>query len=122
LLRSNKLASFLRYNGFTLLEVLLATFILSFALLSIVALSASTFARNLEADFNSQSVTWLSNALELSYISTLDDVFSPWQEAIVSTLPKAQALHKCTKRHCQFTICWQLHQAVAHCSKLEVGA
>lgn len=98
-----KLPSFakqLHSNGFSLLEVLIAAFILAFGILSITAMQTAALKRSQNAYFQSIAVNQINNIQAQFTVGDRDCTI--WQAQCAALLPHVEA--KCNRK--TVSLCW----------------
>ncbi|MCK4609214.1 MAG: prepilin-type N-terminal cleavage/methylation domain-containing protein [Gammaproteobacteria bacterium] len=90
--------------GYSLLEVLLALFILSLGLLGIAALQTISIKRNMNAYLHSVAVTQMAAATDRFAVGNMSAELSYWNQANTKLLPKGQGSYDSASH--TLTLCW----------------
>ena len=98
-------------KGFTLLEVLLAMFILSFALLSITGMQLSALSHSRESYYYNLAVMQLNCMLERlranTSITARNNELQRWNQINTRLLPQGQGSYQCQEHACTVSISWR---------------
>jgi prepilin-type N-terminal cleavage/methylation domain-containing protein len=100
-----------RFRGFSLLEVLIAAFILAFGILSIAGLQISSLRRAQDAAFQAIAINQVNNILAQFSVGDFD--CSVWKVQSAALLPHADL--RCNRK--SVTLCWQGKNADKQCVK-----
>lgn len=107
--------------GFSLLEVLIALFVLSFSLLILVNFTTGAWRRAYDAYFTALAVTVAGNRVEAAYARDSQIYDDDWQRLIANVLPHGQGSCLTTEAGFKVKVSWQqLWQKYK--IKYEVGA
>jgi len=93
-------------RAFTLIEVLVATFILAFGMLGMLALQVYSEQRNHDAYLESVAATQLSSLYEQFQVNTVTPDIQHWQDEVSSLLPHGRGEYVCEARQCHIQVCW----------------
>ncbi len=104
-----------RMQGFALIEVLIALFILSFGLLSITDMQLSALSRSREAYYSSLAITQLDSMLERLRANVASDARNDelrrWNQLNLILLPQGEGSYHCQESACEVRLSWRYKQA-----------
>lgn len=96
-------------NGFTLFEVLISLFILSFGLLTILGLQTAALQRNIDAYFESLATIQAANLAECIHANSIDNCLPDWTQQIAILLPQGSGTCKKNTAGYKISVCWTPH-------------
>jgi type IV pilus assembly protein PilV len=98
-------------KGFTLLEVLISLFILSYGLLSMAGMQLSALQHSQDAYLRSVATVQLNSMLERlranSSAVVRDRELLRWNESNLRVLPRGKGEYQCKGENCTATIFWR---------------
>lgn len=104
-----------RMQGFALIEVLIALFVLSFGLLSITGMQLSALSHSREAYYSSLAITQLNSMLERLRVNASstarDDELRRWNQLNLMLLPQGEGSYHCQESVCEVRLSWRYKQA-----------
>ena len=88
-------------KGFSLIEVMIALFILAFGLLGILSLQTITLKRDHDTYLQNIAITQIASAFEISQLTTKEEI-SNWNAANAKLLPQGAGEISADK----ISVCW----------------
>lgn len=101
-----------RFSGFSLLEVLISTFILTFGLLGIMGIYLNSFKRMEDSYWHTLATSQLIAAAEQQ--QTLDNDYFDWRKDCERLLPHGE----CKYENNRISVCWVNKQRNKQCLSL----
>ena len=96
-------------SGFSLLEVLIALFILTFSLLTLSFTEISVFRSATDTYFTSLGQVQDVNMAECMKVSSSSDCLLPWNTENAKLIPDANGSVKKLTSSNKISLCWQAH-------------
>lgn len=97
-------------TGFSLLEILIALFILSFSLLGIAALQTSALHHSQDAYLRSIAAVQVANMAERSLAEQVTTAeINAWNTANATLLPEGTGIYKSLTNYHRIIISWKSH-------------
>ena len=108
-------------RGFSLLEILVALFILSFCLLGIAGLQNAALRHTQDAYLRSAAVVQVADMAERTLVCPVSgDEITAWNTANAQLLPQGKGTYKNLKSGNKITLSWQSHFSKVNSVSLEV--
>jgi len=102
-------------TGFSLIEMLIATFVLAFGFLSIATLENTSLARSYDDYLRSIAISRLRNICERLYIAGDVNAITAWNKENSAFLPFANSKTRKEKNGYSIQLCWHGHGETENC-------
>lgn len=109
-----------RAHGFSLLEVLIALFILAFSLSALANFVTTAWRRTYDAYFISLGVASAANRADAAFAKDDGQYHVLWQQSVAQILPKGRAIYDGKSSIFHAAVCWQqLFRRTNFCYQLD---